>query len=448
MKSYFRTIVAIHAGSGMLVDRLMGGHYSPKSKIKEKTMNRERLSKYASLIIKAGVNLQPGQTLVITSPIETAAFTRLLSEAAYDNGAREVIVDWNDELSKKIRYLKAPSEIFDEYPDWKKMFYRTYSEGGAAFVSIAAEDPELMKEVEPKRIMRAQKAANEANKKFRERLMSNFNTWNVVSVPTVSWAVKVFPELSEKAAVEALWEAILTSVRVDTPDPVAAWKKHKENLKKSISWLNGQQFHQLHFMNSLGTDLTITLPEGHIWTGGAEVSQQGVDFIANMPTEEVFTLPHKMGVNGHVVSAMPLQYNGNVIDNFTMTFRDGKIIDYTAEKGYESLKGLIETDEGSAYLGEVALVPFDSPISNTGILFYNTLFDENASCHLALGKAYPVCLKNGAAMDKSALEAAGVNDSLVHEDFMIGTSDLTITGITPAGERVPVFENGNYAAVE
>ena len=408
-------------------------------------MKHEKLAKYAELIVKAGVNLQPGQTLVLSSPIESAPFARMVAETAYKHGAREVVMNWNDELSKKIKYVKAPTEIFDEFPEWMKDFYLFYSRGGAAFVSIYAEDPELMKEVEPDRIMRAQKAANSAIKEHRERLMSNYNAWNVVSVPTVSWAKKVFPEMTESEAVEALWEAILAAVRVDTPDPVAAWKAHKETLEKTIHWLNSKQFRQLHYQNSLGTDLTVTLPEGHLWTGGAEVTQQGIDFIANMPTEEVFTLPYKNGVNGHVVSSMPLQYNGKLIENFSLTFRDGKIVDYTAENGFESLKGLIETDEGSHYLGEVALVPYDSPISNAGILYYNTLFDENASCHFAIGKAYPVCLKNGAEMNKSELEAAGVNDSLVHEDFMIGTPDLEIMGITSSGEKIPVFKNGNFA---
>ncbi|SMP43968.1 aminopeptidase [Anoxynatronum buryatiense] len=409
-------------------------------------MNQERLKKYATLIVKAGVNLQQGQTLVITAPIETAAFARMVAEQAYDAGAREVVMDWNDELSKKIKYLKAPEAVFDEYPEWKRMFYQTYAREGAAFVSIAAEDPELMKNVEPQRIMRAQKASNTANTEFRERLMGNANTWNVVSVPTVSWARKVFPEKPEAAAMEALWEAILTSVRVDEPDPVEAWKHHKQHLEAMSHWLNEKQFHQLHFSNSLGTDLTITLPEGHIWTGGAEVSQQGIDFIANMPTEEVFTLPHRQGVDGLVVSSMPLQYNGNLIENFSITFQQGKVVDFKADKGYETLKGLIETDEGSHYLGEVALVPHHSPISNTGILFYNTLFDENASCHLAIGKAYPVCLKGGTEMSKEEQREAGINDSLVHEDFMIGTADLEIMGITAEGERIPVFRQGNYAA--
>lgn len=408
-------------------------------------MDQKRLVMYADLIIQAGINLQEAQTVVISSPIETAEFARMLSEAAYEKGAREVVIDWNDELSKKIKYMKAPSEVFDEYPEWKKQFYQFYSEGGAAYISIAAEDPELMKEVDPDRIMRAQKVANKANKNFRDRLMSNKNTWNVVSVPTLSWAKKVFPDLAPAQAVESLWEAILTSVRVDTPDPVKAWQTHKEDLENAIDWLNREQFHQLHFKNSLGTDLLITLPEGHIWTGGAEVSQQGVDFIANMPTEEVFTLPHKRGVEGKVVSSMPLQYNGNLIENFSMTFKKGKIVEFAAEKGYESLKGLIESDDGSAYLGEVALVPYDSPISNTGILFYNTLFDENASCHLALGKAYPVCIENGTSLGEKELEEAGVNDSLIHEDFMVGTSDLTITGIKKNGDQVPVFSQGNYA---
>jgi aminopeptidase len=321
----------------------------------------------------------------------------------------------------------------------------SYAEKGAAFVSVAASDPELLKEVKPERVMKTQKASSTALKEYRERTMSNKNAWCVVSVPTASWAKKVFPELSEQAAMEKLWEAICKTVRVDRPDPVAAWEEHKQYLKKSMDFLNAHNFKELHYQNSLGTDLTIELPEGHIWLAGSEFTPEGVEFIANMPTEEVFTLPKKTGVNGKVVSSKPLNYNGNLIDGFALTFKDGKIIEYSAHKGQEVLEKLIGTDDGSHYLGEVALVPFDSPISNSNILFYNTLFDENASCHLAFGKAYPVCIKDGSEQDKETLAARGGNDSLVHEDFMIGTADLAITGITHAGETVEVFKDGNFA---
>lgn len=250
--------------------------------------------------------------------------------------------------------------------------------------------------------------------------------------------------MPEEEAVKKLWEAILKTVRVDAEDPVAAWEEHKQNLKKSADFLNSNQFKYLHYKNAKGTDLKIELPENHIWLGGSEYTPEGLEFIANMPTEEVFTLPKKTGIQGKVVSSKPLNYNGNVIDEFSLTFKDGKIIDFTAKQGQEILKGLIETDEGSYYLGEVALVPYNSPISNSNILYFNTLFDENASCHLAIGKAYPVCIKDGENMDKKQLEALGVNDSLVHVDFMIGTKDLEITGTTAAGKEIPVFKNGDF----
>jgi aminopeptidase len=408
-------------------------------------MDHTMLEKYARLIVKTGVNIQKGQTLVIASPIECAFFTRMIAQYAYEEGARDVVVAWKDELLSKIRFLQAPEEVFEEFPEWQKDFYLSYVKQGAAFVSIAASDPELLKDVNPGRLVKVQKASNTALKEYRERLMSNKNTWCVVSIPTKSWAKKVFSELSEDEAVAKLWDAILKTVRVDTQDPVAAWEEHKQNLKKSSDFLNSNQFQYLQYKNSLGTDLKIELPKNHIWLGGSEYTPEGLEFVANMPTEEVFTLPKKTGIQGTVVSSKPLNYNGNVIDHFSLTFKDGKIVDFTAEQGYEILKGLIETDEGSYYLGEVALVPYNSPISNSNILYFNTLFDENASCHLAIGKAYPVCIKDGENLAKEELEALGVNDSLVHVDFMIGTKDLEIIGTTAAGKEIPVFKNGDFA---
>lgn len=407
-------------------------------------MEQILLEKYARLIVKTGVNIQNNQILVINSPIECASFARLVAQIAYEEGARDVVLNWKDELFTKIRFLQAPEEVFGEFPDWQKDFYLTYLRQGAAFLSISAADPELLKDVNPARVAKAQKTASIALQEYRENLMSNKNAWCVVSIPTASWAKKVFPDVPEEQAVEQLWEAIFEVVRVSSDNPVAAWEEHKNNLKKSMEFLNSHQFKTLRYKNSLGTDLTIELPEQHIWLGGAESTPIGLEFIANMPTEEVFTCPKKTGINGKVVSSKPLNYNGNLIDDFTLVFKDGKIVEYTAKRGQEVLQKLIETDEGSCYLGEVALVPHDSPISRLNILFYNTLFDENASCHLAIGKAYPVCIEDGENMNKEELAKFGVNDSLVHEDFMIGTADLEIIGITAAGEEVTVFKNGNF----
>ena len=407
-------------------------------------MDNNLLVKYARLIVKTGLNLQPDQMLVITSPIECAPFTRLVSQIAYEAGAKDVIIQWKDELFSKIRFLHAPEEVFEDFPDWQKEFYLSYVHQGAAFLSISASDPELMKDVNPERMTKAQKASSTALKDYRDRLMSNKNVWCVVSIPTASWAKKIFPHLSEEASIEKLWEVIFATVRVDTDNPVLSWNEHKTNLKTRMDFLNMHAFKSLHYSNTLGTDLTIELPDNHIWLGGSEFTPEGLEFIANMPTEEVFTLPNKTGVNGKVVSSMPLNYNGNLIEQFSLTFKDGKIVDYSAEKGYETLKTLIDTDEGSHFLGEVALVPNDSPISNSKILFFNTLFDENASCHLAIGKAYPLCLKQGDHMSQAELENSGVNDSLLHVDFMIGTNDLKIMGRTSAGQEIPVFKNGNF----
>ena len=409
-------------------------------------MEKTLLKKYARLVVKVGVNLQKDQLLVINSPIECAEFARSITEEAFAAGAHDVVVSWGDELLAHIRYQRGQKELFTEFPEWRQKFYMDYAEQGAAFVSIAARDPEIFNDIEPEKLKLSQQAAGAALLEYRARLMNNRNTWCVVSVPTVSWAAKVFPNCSEEEAVAKLWQAIFQTVRIEEDkDPVAAWKEHITFLQKAAKFLNDHDFASLHYTNSLGTDLTIELPEGHIWAGGAELSELGIEFAANMPTEEVYTLPKRDGVNGTVVAAKPLNFNGNLIEGFKLTFKDGKVVDYSAKKGEKILTGLLETDEGARYLGEVALVPYDSPISKSGILFYNTLFDENASCHLALGKAYPTCIKDGETMDSVTLLQHGVNDSLLHEDFMIGTRDLEIVGTTKDGKKIPVFQNGNFA---
>jgi aminopeptidase len=402
------------------------------------------IKKYARLLVKIGVNLQEGQLLVVNTPIECAEFARAIAEAAYQAGGRDVVLCWQDELFDKLRFTEGKEEIFDTYPAWKAEMYISYAKAGAAFISIKASDPDLLKDVNQEWVMRAQKAGSIALEEYRERTMSNRNAWCVASVPTAAWAKRVFPELSETAALEKLWQVIYQTVRVDQPDPVAAWEEHKRALKNRVEELNNYKFKILHYQNSLGTDLTIELPKGHIWLAASGRTADGVEFIANMPTEEVYTLPNKKGVSGRVVSSKPLNYQGTLIDNFSFTFQDGKVIEYHAETGSEALKGLLAVDEGAIQLGEVALVPFDSPISNSNILFYNTLFDENASCHLAFGKAYPVCIEGGTEQDKETLVRRGVNDSLIHVDFMIGTKDLRIVGITEQGEQINVFKDGNF----
>ena len=407
---------------------------------------QDLLKKYAELVVKVGVNLQPDQLLVINSPIECAEFARLIAKAAFEAGAHDVVVSWGDEELAHIRYAGGKKEIFTEFPEWKVRFYQDYAEQGAAFVSIAARNPEIFKDIEPEKLTLAAQAAGAALLEYRARLMNNENTWCVVSVPTAGWAQKVFPGLAEEEAQARLWQEIFRTVRIEPDkDPAEAWKKHIATLQKAAEFLNKKNFKVLHYSNSLGTDLTVELPEGHIWAGGAEKAATGVTFAANMPTEEVYSLPLREGVNGVVYASKPLIYNGSRIENFHLTFKEGRVVDFGAEIGEENLKELINMDEGSHYLGEVALVPYDSPISQSGILFYNTLFDENAACHLALGKAYPTCLKGGEKMDSVTLLQHGVNDSLVHEDFMIGTADLSIVGTTQEGEEVEIFRDGNFA---
>lgn len=403
------------------------------------------LKKYARLAVKTGINIQKNQTLLITSPIECAPFTRMISEAAYEEGAREVIIDWNDEISTKIKHTYADDEVLSTIAPWKVESFMYYAKNGAAVLSISASDPELMKDVPSKKISTSIKASQLAFKEFSDRLTNYKNRWSVLSIPTKSWASKVFPDLLPDKAVEKLWEEIFKLVRVDKEDPVKAWEDHIEILKNNRDFLNNQNLKSLHFKNSLGTDLYVDLPQNHLWMGGSKKSSDNIEFIANMPTEEIFTLPKRSGVNGIVYSSKPLNYIGNLIENFSLTFENGKIINFTAEKGYDSLKNLIETDEGSSYLGEVAFVPFNSPISNSGLTFFNTLYDENASCHLAIGRAYNLSMKDGDKMtDEEFLEAGG-NTSLIHVDFMFGTEDLEVTGVNQNGKPIQIFKNGNWA---
>ena len=304
---------------------------------------------------------------------------------------------------------------------------------------------QVLRGVDPDRITRANRCDDEVSA-FYDAMMANVNPWCVASVPIPSWAKKVFPELPEQEAMDKLWDAIFTSVRISGKgDAVARWREHVALLKSRIAKLNDLHFTSLYYQNSLGTSLNIKLPETHVWAGGDNTSRAGFPFVANMPTEEVFTAPLRDGIDGVVYAALPLVHNGNIIENFHFVIKDGKIVEAHAEKGEDILKAAIAEDEGASYFGEVALVPYDSPISNQKILFYNTLFDENAACHLAFGEAYPECVKGGEAMSKEELKAAGLNDSNTHVDFMVGTADLSIIGTTKDGREIPVFVNGNFA---
>ena len=405
----------------------------------------DMIDKYARLLIRTGVNIQPGQILVLSCPIECAGFAHLLQKQAYEAGAREVVMRWLDDQSTRITFDLAPGEIFDEFPVWNKTFFDDYAAQGAAFLNILATDPDIMKGADPSRISRQAKARSTALEEYRAAQMSNRHSWCVASVPTKAWALKIFPKKAEAEAIYALWQAIFKSVRVDQDDPVDAWQHHQQALNVRLKFLNEARFAALRYRNSIGTDLLVKLPEDHIWFGGGDECTKGYMFMANLPTEEVFTAPHRHGAEGRIVSSMPLNHNGNLIEDFWFQFKDGVVVDYGARQGLATLKELLETDEGARMLGEVALVPHDSPISNQGILFYNTLFDENASCHFALGKAYPTCVQGGPDMSKQQLADSGVNDSLIHVDFMVGSSDLSITGIRKDGSETPVFTNGNFA---
>ena len=409
--------------------------------------NREaKLKEYARLLVEVGANVQKGQTLVLGSPIECAEFARMCASAAYDAGCREVVADWVDPLLTRERYLRAEDGVFDEFPAWRAQFFNGYDEIGAASLWIDGYDPELMKDVDPERMTRADRAAEKPLEKTTHMQMASLVAWCIGAVPVHSWAKKVFPDCPVEEAMDRLWDAILASVRV-TGDGTAVerWREHLALLHARRDRLNEYNFKSLHYTNSLGTDLTVELPEGHLWASGASRTPKGQVFVCNMPTEEIFTAPKRDGVNGVVYAALPLVESGNIIDGFHFVVKDGRIVEYHAERGEEFLKEAISLDEGASYFGEAALVPYDSAISNMGLLFYNTLFDENARCHLAFGEAYPECIKGGQDMSREELNAHGLNYSIQHCDFMIGTADLSIVGTTHDGREIPVFVNGNFA---
>lgn len=403
----------------------------------------EALNRYAKLVVEVGANVQKDQYVVIRTPIEGIDFARALVKCAYEVGAKRVFVEYSDEEITKMLYHYASEETLSTYPTWDADKYNELARQNAVFISISAEDPDLLKDIPVSKISAARKSSAKALSSYRQMTSNSEVCWCVVSIPTSKWGQKVFSDVSPEEAKALLWDKIFEVTRIYEEDPVAAWQEHTAQLANRCTYLNEKQIVSLHY-TAPGTDLTVKLPEGHIWEGGGEYSAKGIYFVANMPTEEVFTMPHKYGVDGTLKATKPLSYGGHLIEDFDFTFKEGKIVGYNARVGLEALRELIETDEGSHYLGEVAIVPHSSPVSQANTIFYNTLFDENASCHFAIGRCYPTNIKEGTSLNEQELEKLGGNSSITHVDFMVGSKELTITAMTVLGEEFIVLKDGEW----
>lgn len=405
----------------------------------------KQIEKYAELAIRKGVALRQGQELVISCPVERADFMRVLVRKAYEAGAGHVTTLWSDDVTARLEYEHMPASYYETTPSWKREQLNSLAQGGAAFLFVVGSNPRALAGVDPKKPAIRSRAISEQCRTYREGLDFGRNAWSVVGVPVKAWAHMVFPDLSEHEAIYRLWVAILRVSRADGTDPQTEWERHNATFEKNKRLLNGSAFDRLRYRSSNGTDFVVGMNKGHVWAGGAGRTTDGTVFFPNIPTEEVFTSPDRMRADGLVVSVMPLVHAGRVVRDFWMRFEHGRVVEYDASEGRDVLKSIIETDENSCRLGECALVAKDTPIRQGGILFYDTLYDENASCHLALGTGFPECIDGGLKMDKEALLSAGLNQSHTHVDFMIGADDLEIIGITSSGEEIPVFVDGRWA---
>ena len=404
----------------------------------------ELLKKYADFIVRVGVNPQPGQTLIINCCLEAAPLARLCVRSAYEAGARDVLVNWSDnEVSRSRMELGSEEALTDSKP-YQLRRYLDYaeSEGSVCVLHLIADDPEVYAGLDGAKISRV----NAANRKFmapwREYTMNDRVQWSIAAMPSAPWAKKMFPELDTDAAIEKLWQLIFDVCRVSTGDPVSAWKAHVAEGRRHRDQLNAWNLDHIHMTSSNGTDLTVGIADQAVWESAASKNEKGVTFLPNIPTEEVFTAPHKDKVDGIVYGTKPYVFNGQLIKNFHVTFKDGKVVEHGADEGADLLGQLLDTDEGARHIGEVALVPASSPINRSGKLFYNTLFDENAACHIAFGDSYPGTTVGGTGLSKEELAARGMNHSSLHEDVMIGAEDSRITGKCRDGRTVPLFENG------
>lgn len=412
------------------------------------TNYKEKLQQYAELLVKVGMNVQPKQPVFIRSSVETLELTHLIVEEAYHCGASDVRVVYSDPTLKRLKFENEYVEHFanHEIKSYDVEARMDYVKRGAANLALISEDPDLMDGIDSQKLQAFQQQNARAFKGYMESVQKNQFPWVVAAFPSKAWAKRVYPELSVEEAYIKFIDEVFDIVRIDGNDPVENWRQHIANLSVYAQKLQQKNYHALHYVSE-GTDLTVGLAKNHIWEDATSyVNGKEQAFIANIPTEEVFTAPDRNRVDGYVTNKLPLSYNGTIIDQFKLMFKDGEIIDFSAEKGEAVLKDLINTDEGSRRLGEVALVPDDSPISNRNTIFYNTLFDENAACHLAIGSAYAFNIQGGTEMTVEEKIASGLNDSNVHVDFMIGSSDLTIYGIFEDGSKELVFENGNWAS--
>lgn len=402
------------------------------------------MEKYARLITETGINVSEGQTVVLQISVDQAPLARLITKEAYRLGAAEVILQWTDDTIQKEFLTHAATDRIENVPQYKIDQTNDWVAKGASRISVVSADPDSLAGVDGDRVASYQTAVGKAMMNLRKATQANKVSWTVVAAAGKQWAAKVFPDLPESEQVDALWDEIFKTTRIYEDDPVLAWKNHDEKLAKKADELNQEQFTALHY-TAPGTDLVIGLPKNHLWEGAGSLNARNEKFMANMPTEEVFTAPDSRRVDGFISSTKPLSYAGTIIEGMKFTFKDGKVVEFSAEKGEEVLAKLLDTDEGARHLGEVALVPDPSPISQSGIIFFNTLFDENASNHLALGSAYAFNLKGGTEMTEEELADAGLNRSQTHVDFMVGSNKMAIDGIREDGSTVPIFRNGDWA---
>ncbi len=403
----------------------------------------EKLDRLALVAVRVGLNLQPGQELVITAGLDHVPFVRRITEHAYKAGALAVTTLYSDDQTVLARYHHAPDASFDSSPKWLADGIATAYASNSARLGIAGIDPALLKNEDPAKVSRANIAVSKAMKPAMELITRHAINWSILAGATPAWAKLVFPELPETAALAALWEAIFKASRITGDDPVADWKTHGRNIAKRVEVLNAKRFSALHFKGP-GTDLTVGLADDHLWAGGGGTGSNGIFCNANIPTEECFTTPHKDRVDGFVSASKPLSHQGTLIENIQCRFENGRIVEATATAGQDALRKLIAVDEGASHLGEVALVPHGSPIAQSGLLFWNTLFDENAASHIALGQAYATCIRDGEHMDDTTLAGKGANSSLIHVDWMIGSGDVDVNGVLANGSEEPLMRKGEW----
>lgn len=394
-------------------------------------------------MVRIGACVRKDDDVLIVSSLEGAPLAQAITEYCYKAKAKRVTVVYSDDKASRLHFLYQDEATLTDIPSWEAEMKNSYKGKHAVTIRILTEDPHLYDGVDPRKVAARSRATHKALEEYYDNAMSNKIRWTLCAVPGEAWAKTVFPELSSSKAVAKLWNLIIKAMRLDEKDSIKAWQDFQTRSLGRIEKLNSMRLKELRYVNSIGTDFTVGLPEGAYFSGAKEYTVYGAPFCANMPTEEIFTLPDKNTGNGRIVASMPLVHNGTVIENFWLSLENGKIVDFYAEKGYETLRNIIETDEGSRRLGEIALVQYDSPIQNLNTLFYNTLFDENASCHFAIGEAYPL-IRGAEKMSREQLDALGVNRSGEHVDFMVGTPDLSITGISADGAEIPIFRNGNF----